>query len=667
MTFYGLLSFGLWQRKADISVLLDDAPRLAYTPMSTYFRPDVYVGWGGKTSGSNARKLGKKHGKKLLLLEDGFLCSYRPGKRECKHSYFHDSKAMHFERAKQSELTDTIHEDIFDADELERAKKCIAEIRSRALSKYNNYPDIDAKSKSELTAEPYVLLIEQVEGDASLPKNITTAELYKQMLVTASASYPNVKIMVRSHPARTVKSPLVLAASQIGIKVIDCPPCNIWDAINNTTAVFTISSHVGFEALMAGRKVHTFGTPFYAGWRLTTDHNTQVKNGEKSSLEKLFVAAYIRQSKYIDVHNGQRCEIETAIEQLSTIATARKLNRRRVHTVSFSPWRRKVTAPFLQGATGAAMHHSTLAAAEKKALSDGGVVAIWGAAKPAPKKAHYLRLEDGFIRSIGLGADLHRPYSICADPRHLYFDTRGESLLHAILNNANFDDNLLERANTLRDMLLRSRLTKYNYQHNSMKPDFVESSAGKLKILVPGQVVDDQSVIYGNSIAGDNYDLVEATRNRYPDAFITYKHHPDVAAKLRDGGPCPKSADLVTADGDILTWIEWADRIETISSLTGFEALLRNKKVGVYGTPFYAGWGLTNDYAGSTSNGVKRTLAELVAASLILYPIYIHPKSQLPCSPELIISYFENSKNMSSETQAVKSIRRKLALVLKKF
>ena len=63
-----------------------------------------------------------------------------------------------------------------------------------------------------------------------------------------------------------------------------------------------------------------------------------------------------------------------------------------------------------------------------------------------------------------------------------------------------------------------------------------------------------------------------------------------------------------------------------MTSLTGFDALLRGKKVVTYGLPFYAGWGLTQDMIKGAAALDRRTrqltLDELVAAVLLLYPLY---------------------------------------------
>ena len=79
--------------------------------------------------------------------------------------------------------------------------------------------------------------------------------------------------------------------------------------------------------------------------------------------------------------------------------------------------------------------------------------------------------------------------------------------------------------------------------------------------------------------------------------------------------------------GDIISWIEAVDEVHTLTSTVGFEALMRNKPVFTYGLPFYAGWGLTQDWLDCERRTATRTLEELVYAVLIEYPTYLNPKT----------------------------------------
>jgi len=76
----------------------------------------------------------------------------------------------------------------------------------------------------------------------------------------------------------------------------------------------------------------------------------------------------------------------------------------------------------------------------------------------------------------------------------------------------------------------------------------------------------------------------------------------------------------------VVSCIDACDVVHTMTSLTGFDALLRGKRVVVYGQPFYAGWGLTEDVLEEGAAFARRqrrlSLDELVAGTLLRYPIY---------------------------------------------
>jgi capsular polysaccharide export protein len=79
------------------------------------------------------------------------------------------------------------------------------------------------------------------------------------------------------------------------------------------------------------------------------------------------------------------------------------------------------------------------------------------------------------------------------------------------------------------------------------------------------------------------------------------------------------------------------DEVHTLTSLTGFEALLRGIPVCCYGQPFYSGWGLTKDKVPVPRRTRQLTLAELVAGALIRYPTYVSGVSGRFTTPERAI------------------------------
>jgi capsular polysaccharide export protein len=134
-----------------------------------------------------------------------------------------------------------------------------------------------------------------------------------------------------------------------------------------------------------------------------------------------------------------------------------------------------------------------------------------------------------------------------------------------------------------------------------------------------------------------NLGLLQAVRAAHPDAVVIYKPHPDVVAGLRPGAIAAEGlADVVLTNADPATLLTTVNEVWTMTSLLGFEALLRGVPVTCLGTPFYAGWGLTTDLGPRPPRGTAE-LATLVHAALIAYPRYWDPVSRRPCPPEVVL------------------------------
>jgi capsular polysaccharide export protein len=74
-----------------------------------------------------------------------------------------------------------------------------------------------------------------------------------------------------------------------------------------------------------------------------------------------------------------------------------------------------------------------------------------------------------------------------------------------------------------------------------------------------------------------------------------------------------------------------------MTSLLGFEALIRGKAITCLGRPFYSGWGLTHDRHEVPRRQARPDILGLIHACLIEYPRYFDPMSKLPCPPEVVI------------------------------
>lgn len=282
-------------------------------------------------------------------------------------------------------------------------------------------------------------------------------------------------------------------------------------------------------------------------------------------------------------------------------------------------------------------------------LPELATLVLWGRAvvpMGLPPGVQIWRMEDGFLRSVGLGADLVRPLSWVVDRTGIYYDTTEPSDLERYLLEHHFDEPLKKRAAHLRLQAVQAGLTKYNVGAGKW-----QRRAGVQRvILVPGQVESDASIVYGAPGVQTNMGLLQAVRSAHKEAYVVYKPHPDVVARLRAEGDHESSAQLwcdeVVTEVDMGDLLNHVDEVHVMTSLAGFEALLRNKRVICYGQPFYAGWGLTEDLLPFLRPRRLLDLDELVAGVLIEYPLYLSRVSGGLIAPE------QSLKELSEWVQA---------------
>jgi capsular polysaccharide export protein len=245
-------------------------------------------------------------------------------------------------------------------------------------------------------------------------------------------------------------------------------------------------------------------------------------------------------------------------------------------------------------------------------------------------------MEDGFIRSRGLGSDFVGALSVALDDQGVYYDPSRPSRLETLIETTEATPAQLARAAALRSRIVEAGLSKYNLKGQAP----ADWPADRDILLVVGQVENDKSILLGcEPDLATNSALVEAARADHPDAFLVYRNHPDVLAGNRPGrleASALASVDA-SADGlDIIDCLNACRRVATLTSLTGFEALMRGKAVSVYGRPFYAGWGLTDDRLAFERRSRRATVDHLILAALIHYPLYVTPTGW-PCEAEDLV------------------------------
>ena len=252
-------------------------------------------------------------------------------------------------------------------------------------------------------------------------------------------------------------------------------------------------------------------------------------------------------------------------------------------------------------------------------------VLVWGAKDLPAREAvqRVIRIEDGFLRSVGLGVDLTWPVSWTVDSSGIHFDASRPSDLEQLLATGQWRAEDCARAARLRDTIVAAGLTKYNVGG----ADWRAPRTDRPVHLVVGQVPSDAAVTAAGAAVPYNVSLLRHVRSAHPDAYLIYKVHPDIVAGMRrNDDACADLAavcDEVITTPDVHTLFGQVDVVHVTTSLAGFEALLRGREVHCHGRPFYAGWGLTTDHRPECGGrGRALSLDQLVHAALIDYPVY---------------------------------------------
>ncbi len=353
-------------------------------------------------------------------------------------------------------------------------------------------------------------------------------------------------------------------------------------------------------------------------------------------------------ARYRDCFTGKPVSIAAAIRQLSDWRRHLEGNRGIAAATGMAFWKRSAIGQFLWDGTRSPPCLSPVRAL-RRARYAGGALAAWPSRVPAALWRHaaakdvpIYQVEDGFLRSRGLGADLHAPSSVVVDRSGIYYDSGSSNDLETLLATHAFPPSLIKRAQALRHHILETGVGKYGKMVGQPVNPSIEWPVARRIVLAVGQVEDDRSMLLGGADVAGNLDFLQRVRRAEPDAWILYRPHPDVRAGHRKGhvpdSAALRQADCIDEGSPLMALIEKADAVHVVSSLTGFEALLRGKAVTTHGMPFFAGWGLTHDLAPSTGRRERRlTLDQMVAGALILYPRYLDPVTRLPCGPELLV------------------------------
>jgi capsular polysaccharide export protein len=589
---------------------------------------DDLVGiWGNSPTAHRGTAVAARRGAGLVRVEDALLRSVFPGRAgRPPLGLLIDHKGVHFDPAQPCDLEVLLAtHPLDDTALLDRARGAIARIKEAHLSKYTGF------DPAAPVPEPgYVLVIDQTRGDASVTASGADRNRFLEMLFVAQDEHPGARIVIKTHPETAQgHRPGYFSQADTNDRIsLLGDPVSPWALMDGAIAVFTVSSGLGFEAILAGHKPRVFGQPFYAGWGLTSDEFPVQRRQRRLTRAQLFAASMIVYPKWYDPHRGTLCTLETAIEALAAETRAWREDHRGWVASGMRLWKRR---PLQQvfGQYKAMIFQDDPArsrATDRRWM-------VW-AGKASVGRKDAVRVEDGFLRSRGLGAELVPPLSLVLDDLGIYYDPARPSRLEKMIRmRRTLRPDQALRAERLIGAMTRAALSKYNLGGS------VPALPDGPKVLVVGQVEDDASIRTGAGAVSTNRALLHAARAANPDATLIYKPHPDVEAGLRSGDfDASDLADIVASHADIAQLLSAVDTLWTMTSLAGFEGLMRGVHVVTTGAPFYAGWGLTEDRGDVPPRRREDVpLLGLVHATLIDYPRYFDPVTQQPCPVEVIV------------------------------
>lgn len=637
---------------------------------------DAVIGWGHKPTAAAARAYARTHDLPYIRLEDGFLRSADISGKGPPLSLVVDDLGIYYDASCASRLEEWLntreHDPLASSELVARGAACRRRIVEAKLSKYNNTVR-PPPSWLEDVGRPIVLVVDQTFEDASVVLGSAGAGAFEAMLDAALADHPGATVVVKTHPdvwsgqKRGYFGKLERSSVRCLSDAVD--PALLLEVVDQ---VYTVSSQLGFEALMREVPVTCFGTPFYAGWGLTDDRVSVPRRHRSRSLDELVAAALLLYPRYVHPITRERCSADAMIEHLALQRSQYARNGAKHYCFGFTAWKHDYVRRFLESSDGQVIFCGSVNQARQRGFDRVSRIVVWGRRKPQQLDAlarefavPITTMEDGFIRSVGLGSDFAAPWSLVTDERGIYYDATRPSDLEHTLQTAEFSAVELASARAFIDAIVRLQVTKYNF--TSEGAERLERPPGRRVILVPGQVEDDASILLGSPTVRTNETLLREVRRRNPDAYIIYKVHPEIVSGNRKRGSVGRSRELydqIIQRCPLAECLDLVDEVHTMTSLVGFEALLRGKGVVTYGRPFYAGWGLTEDAYPPERRTRRLSLAELVAGVILRYPRYYSWSARCFSNAELVVRELGELRDASrvnlpsAGSKARRSVRR---------
>lgn len=286
---------------------------------------DIFFQWGitPNENKTNQAKLARSLGKSVVIVEDGFIRSLDIGlSGEPGLSIILDDQTAYYDATKISRLSKLLEQGrALDDSEKKRAGAAIDKIVGKKISKYNHAPVLPIKIGQPSRRK--VLLVDQRFGDQSVASGLADESSFNRMLMDAINNNPDCDIIIKQHPDaikggkfsyfNNERLAFTKHMQNVTLVNYDINPYSLLDLVDE---VYVVTSGMGFEALMAGKKVHCYGMPFYAGWGVTEDKISLPSRTRQRTVEDIFYFSYIESSRYFDPDKNSVVEVEDLVDYI---------------------------------------------------------------------------------------------------------------------------------------------------------------------------------------------------------------------------------------------------------------------------------------------------------------------------------------------------------------
>lgn len=194
-----------------------------------------------------------------------------------------------------------------------------------------------------------VLVVDQIQGSDSVSLGMADEQTFHNMVESALTENPQATIYIKMHPEVSNGSKMGYLSlwpthPRIVMLVEAVNPINL---LVHMDSVYVVSSNLGFEALLVGKRVTVFGMPWYAGWGVTEDRQHCSRRVCLRSVKELFAAAYFHYTRYVNPETHKLGDIFDVIRWLVRQKEEESKLSGRIIGVGFLKWKAANLAPLL--------------------------------------------------------------------------------------------------------------------------------------------------------------------------------------------------------------------------------------------------------------------------------------------------------------------------------